>query len=169
MDRARGLEELGLGGQDWGPCYGNNYTHAEFVAAWRGTTACPTEAALTVAFLPAHKIIRSKVLQSAYATAMGGGFTSSALGAAHFYATDDDRKAILTAAALRAVRGLNQNYYCIETVSGIGAVRTHTPAQMLRVLDDAEAVAQSYLAKLLTKSALVTMATTEAGVNAIDW
>lgn len=44
--RPEALSWLGLGGQDWGPCYTDEWTHAEFEAAWRGAVPCPTEAAL---------------------------------------------------------------------------------------------------------------------------
>jgi len=40
---------------------------------------------------------------------------------------------------------------------------------MLRVLDDGEAMAQSYLGNLLAKTAAVTTAATEAEINVISW
>jgi len=124
---------------------------------------------LAAAVLAAAKASKKKQLQAVYDLKMSSGFTSSALGAAYIYATDDDRKAILTAGALRAFRGLTQNYYCTDVATGIGAIRAHTPAQMLQVLDNAEAIAQAYLSNLLAKTAAVTTAATEAEINAISW
>lgn len=43
MSRAAALEQLGLNNQNWGPCVGDEFTHAQFAAAWRGTVPCPSE------------------------------------------------------------------------------------------------------------------------------
>ncbi len=62
--RAIGLEALGLTGEDWGPCYAEQFTHAEFSAAWRGAVPCPSEAAITAAAAPiiANDAIKSEIL-----------------------------------------------------------------------------------------------------------
>jgi hypothetical protein len=49
MDRAAALGKLGLGAQDWGPCYSAEFTYEEFAANWRGAVPCPTEAELIAA------------------------------------------------------------------------------------------------------------------------
>lgn len=43
MSRVDALIYLGLSGQDFGPCYTDEWTHAQFAAMWRGTVPCPTE------------------------------------------------------------------------------------------------------------------------------
>lgn len=50
--RAEALELLGLKEQDWGPCYGDQFTHAEFAAQWRGAVPCPAAADIA-AIMPA--------------------------------------------------------------------------------------------------------------------
>jgi len=47
--RAEALALLGLSEQDWGPCYGDQFTHAQFEEKWRGTVPCPTEAEINAA------------------------------------------------------------------------------------------------------------------------
>lgn len=49
MTRVDALINLGLSGQDFGPCYTDEWTHAEFAAKWRGTVPCPTEAEIETA------------------------------------------------------------------------------------------------------------------------
>lgn len=48
--RAQALQQLGLSVQDWGPCYTDDWTHAEFAAAWRGIVPCPTEPSIISAY-----------------------------------------------------------------------------------------------------------------------
>jgi hypothetical protein len=50
MDRAIALAFLGLSGQDFGPCYTENFTHEQFASKWRGAVACPSEADIEAAY-----------------------------------------------------------------------------------------------------------------------
>jgi hypothetical protein len=63
MSRVDALIQLGLSGQDFGPCYTDEWTHAEFAAGWRGTVPCPTEteviaAAALYRYVPAEVTMR---------------------------------------------------------------------------------------------------------------
>lgn len=49
--KADALVLLGLSNQDWGPCYGDDFTHAEFSEKWRGSVACPSETEIDAARL----------------------------------------------------------------------------------------------------------------------
>ena len=57
MDRALALSQLGLNDQDWGPCYGSEFTHAQFTAKWRGSVACPSEADIESAWVSAKSTL----------------------------------------------------------------------------------------------------------------
>jgi hypothetical protein len=52
MDRGLRLEAMGLKDEDWGPCYGDQFTHEQFAQAWRGNVACPTEAEIDSVEIP---------------------------------------------------------------------------------------------------------------------
>lgn len=111
-------------------------------------------------------------LNAAYKKAMDAGFVSTALGSAHWYATDDDRKAILANAV---VSGADTGYGCYAAdasgapTAGTFAKRLHTPAQMLAAVQDAKLTAEAYLDKLMSLLAQAAAATTEAEVGAINW
>jgi hypothetical protein len=47
MKRDIALRNLGLSDQDWGPCYGDQFTHEEFANGWRGTVDCPSEESIS--------------------------------------------------------------------------------------------------------------------------
>lgn len=49
--RAKGLVQLGLQAQDWGPCADERHSHSEFSAKWRGTVPCPSEPEIAAAAL----------------------------------------------------------------------------------------------------------------------
>jgi len=48
--RTEALGYLGLNGQDFGPCYTDDFTHEQFSAAWRGPAPCPSEAEILEAY-----------------------------------------------------------------------------------------------------------------------
>ena len=48
--RAQALALMGLSAEDWGPCVGDEFAHADFAAKWRGGAECPSESAINAAF-----------------------------------------------------------------------------------------------------------------------
>ncbi len=88
MSRALALEHLGLGGQSFGPCFADEYTHAEFVAQWRGSVPAPSEAQIDAAKLAAAKKMRRASLGLSCRADITSGFVSNALGTNHTYSSD---------------------------------------------------------------------------------
>jgi hypothetical protein len=62
--RIESLIYLGLSGQDFGPCYTDDFTHAQFAAKWRGTGACPSEAEIEAAYAPGQIAAANMAIQS---------------------------------------------------------------------------------------------------------
>jgi hypothetical protein len=58
--RPEALKYLGLLSQDWGPCYADNFSHAEFSSKWRGLVACPTAEQIAAAIPTAQEIDAEK-------------------------------------------------------------------------------------------------------------
>ncbi len=88
MSRAAALEHLGLGDQSFGPCYADEYTHAEFVANWRGSVPAPSESQIDTAKLAVAKKMRRASLSLSCRAAITSGFVSNALGTSHTYSSD---------------------------------------------------------------------------------
>lgn len=68
MSRVDALIHLGLSGQDFGPCYADEWTHAEFAAMWRGSAPCPSEgeieaAEAAAAFAAHNSAIKAQIVQ----------------------------------------------------------------------------------------------------------
>jgi hypothetical protein len=76
MGRVEALIQLGLSGQDFGPCYQDEWTHAEFSAKWRGTAPCPSEVEIEAAKaqLPAVPIPQSVTPLQATRALLQAGF-----------------------------------------------------------------------------------------------
>lgn len=58
MSRASALKQLGLSDQDWGPCYSDEFTHAQFAEKWRGAVACPSKADILSAGVAAARPLK---------------------------------------------------------------------------------------------------------------
>ncbi len=56
MTRSDALAYLGLSNQDWGPCYADSFSYADFSAKWRGSVSCPTEAQIIAALFVPYKL-----------------------------------------------------------------------------------------------------------------
>jgi len=120
--------------------------------------------------LDIKKRAKEEELQDAYQSAMAGGVVSSALGTPHFYATDGDRKTMLVGAYARSqIKNMNQPFYAVDAATRVGALKTHTPAQMAQVMDDAEAEAIKHLNHLQSKLAQVQTALSIVDVEAVVW
>ena len=120
-------------------------------------------------------------LRNAHAAAYKSGFTSSALGTAHFYSTDnisnrltsdqidrdDLQAAILLAMTNRDVPGWSLVYPCRDAAGW--ARKSHTAAQIIKVGQDGFVAMQDYNIKLTQLLTQMDAATTVAGVEAVVW
>lgn len=103
------------------------------------------------------KAARRAILEREYETAIVSGFTSSALGSPHRYKSDPISQTWLVGAV---AAGESRNFECVELETGIRAIRLHTPEQLLQVLRDGAALAESYKVTFETLAAQIEAATT---------
>ena len=127
------------------------------------------------------KNVKARELRNAHAAAYKSGFTSSALGTAHFYSTDnisnrltsdqidrdDLQAAILLAMTNRDVPGWSLVYPCRDAAGW--ARKSHTAAQIIKVGQDGFVAMQDYNIKLTQLLTQMDAATTVAGVEAVVW
>lgn len=129
------------------------------------------------------RLRKSREMRKASGLARRAGFTSSALGTAYFYSTDnafgdsdDDEKdaELLQAAVLKALiekDTLNWtiSWPCSADGGATYSVLPHTSAQMRQVGHDGLVAMQAVRGKLRTKLAEIAVATTVAQVEAVVW
>jgi hypothetical protein len=63
MSRISALIQLGLSGQDFGPCYADAWSYKQFAAMWRGTVPCPSEAEIEAAAILADQADAKQLVQ----------------------------------------------------------------------------------------------------------
>lgn len=90
------------------------------------------------------KVAKLAEIDAAYEAAMAGGFTSSALGAPHRYASSITAQVKLAGAAISALAGDAVQYECTEIATGITAPRAHTIVQMKQAMLDGKNRAVAY-------------------------
>lgn len=122
----------------------------------------------TLAELKAHKI---EALRAACRAAIEGGASSSALGVAHTYPTDETSQLNLAGEVAAAILdgALGQYAFLCADGAGIWARRPHTDVEIKAVGHDVRAHVKAQLAHLDAQRALVAAAATEAEVNGVAW
>lgn len=116
---------------------------------------------------------KTAALYAACRRAILVGFTSSALGAAHTYPTDDKSQLNLTASVTDSLlpnlpAGWTTPFMCADS-SGVWAMRPHTAAQIQQAGSDGKAFVLKNLQQNATLAAQAVAATTVAAVQAIVW
>ena len=104
-------------------------------------------------------------VERGYALAMQSGFTSSALGSPHWYASDGLAMSLLIGAV---AAGTDRNYECTDG-NRVRALRPHTAAQLKQVLNDGAALAVQYKQRKSDKTRQINAAATVDEVKAIVW
>lgn len=113
------------------------------------------------------------LINSGCKAAIYAGFTSTALGVAHTYPTDDKSQLNLVASVTDSLLsnlppGWTTPFMCADS-SGIWAMRPHTAAQIQQAGSDGKAFVLKNLQQNGALAAQVTAAATVAAVQAIVW
>ena len=111
------------------------------------------------------KAQKREQIESGYALAMMSGFTSSALGSPHWYASDGIAMSLLIGAV---AAGTDRTYECTDG-NRVRALRPHTAAQLKHVLNDGAALAVQYKQRKSDKTRQINAAATVDEVNSIVW
>lgn len=116
---------------------------------------------------------RRGFLRAACTAEIIGGFSSSALGAAHTYpSTPNDQTNLIGAVTASQSPGLPSgwtcNFWCADS-SGVWAQRSHTAAQIQKVLADGVVAREAASTKLVNAETQVQSATTVADVQKVVW
>ena len=112
-----------------------------------------------------HRLAAALRIEQGYAAAMLAGFTSAALGAPHWYASDGFAMSLLVGAV---AAGTDRAYECTDTNRAL-ALRTHTAAQLSAALNDGAALAVLHKQRKNGKLDEIAAATTVAAINSIVW
>lgn len=102
---------------------------------------------------------------------IAAGFSSSALGAAYIYPTDDASQRNLVSAAMSAAIANStwtRPFWCADS-SGVWEMRSHTAAQMQQVNSDFDNFIAAAQTKLATLKASLAAAMTSTQAEAIVW
>lgn len=111
------------------------------------------------------KATKTAEINAACATAIVGGFSSSALGTAHTYDSAlEDQLNLIGAVSL----GVDLPYRCADA-AGIKAFRLHTAAQLKQVAAEGALVKLTALEKAATLKAQVQAAADAAAVESVSW
>lgn len=120
---------------------------------------------LSTAILNHYRKDAIRRIELGYASAMLSGFTSSALGTPHWYASDGLAMPLLVGAA---AAGTDMKFECTDG-TGTRLMPLHTAAQLRQVLNDGAGIAVSYKQKKRLLFGNILAATTVDAVNAITW
>lgn len=137
-----------------------------WIRAQDGTFAAPA------ASLADATIYKASVIRSACAAAITGGFSSAALGTAHWYGSNTTDQANLDSDLLAAATGgptITADIPCSADAGVTWAPVTHTAAQIAGVAADFRAWRNAQRAKDWTLQAQIAAATTPDAVSAIAW
>lgn len=104
-------------------------------------------------------------IETSYTRAMLSGFTSSALGALYWYASDGLAMSLLIGSV---AAGTSREFECMDR-NEVKAMILHTAAQMIQVLNDGAAIAVSYKQKKRSQYEQIANALTVDEVNSIVW
>lgn len=138
-----------------------------------GAFTLPVPPAPPTPTLAEAQATQTATLSAACHRAILFGFTSSALGAAHTYPTDDKSQFNLAASVTDSLLpNLPANwttpFMCADS-SGVWAMRSHTAAQIQQAGSDGKAFVLKNLQQNASLAAQVASATTVAAVQAIVW
>jgi len=100
------------------------------------------------------------------ASAIVGGFSSSALGTAHTYPSQPNDQSNLIGCVASGLA--NVGFWCADS-AGVWAIRSHTAAQIKKVLADGGKIRMGCSTKLDTKVKDINAATTVSAVKLIVW
>lgn len=123
--------------------------------------------------LASDRAAQTALISASCQSTIYAGATSSALGSAYTYPTDDKNQANMTASVVAStLPNLAANwttpFLCADS-SGVWAMRPHTAAQIQQAGSDIKAFVVSNIEKNATLAAEIAAATTSAAVKAITW
>ncbi len=136
------------------------------IDAWNAQTPpAKTAAEIQADALAEAKYVRTSWINSDCATAITGGYVSSALGAPHTYdSAETDQLNLIGAVGL----GVDIEYKCADA-AGVKAFRLHTNAQLRQVMADGAVVKLAALQKAKVLKDAIAAAQTVGEVESVVW